>query len=269
METRQKHSLLDHPILTAIVLPVTSILGISLLTSILSSFFADAALAEINVSSVIQSVLRIFLAFLIIAVMKRGGKFRFGFSKKKLLLSFALASAGFLIAVYNIVQGILLQSPLQATAGGILSALLGGIAPGFFEEIVCRGIVLSNMMVRWRTRSNFILRSVLASGIIFGLIHLLNAIDAGIGMTIIQIGYAAGIGIFFGAVYVRTRNLWGPVFIHAAADISTYLFIRDTSAVSEAADWISGAIIAIGYTLVGLCLIRPCKHREISALWND
>ncbi|MHB8065607.1 MAG: CPBP family glutamic-type intramembrane protease [Ruminiclostridium sp.] len=59
----------------------------------------------------------------------------------------------------------------------------------------------------------------------FGLVHLLNLAksfsSADISVdTISQIFYAAFLGIFFAAIYFRTRNLWISVLFHSLFDIA-------------------------------------------------
>ena len=116
--------------------------------------------------------------------------------------------------------------------------------------------------------------SLLASSIAFGLIHLVNLFST-VGPTLIQVGYATGLGIFFGAVYLRTRNLWGPVVLHSLIDISGKLFVTEDPVAGLASlavpleQLLAGAAIFIVFTAIGLYLVRPAKHDEIKALWRE
>ena len=50
---------------------------------------------------------------------------------------------------------------------------------------------------------------MLVSGIAFGLLHAVNAIATGdIFAALVQVIYTAAIGVFDGAIFLRTRNIW-------------------------------------------------------------
>ena len=88
-------------------------------------------------------------------------------------------------------------------------------------------------------------------------------------------GYATGLGIFFGAVYLRTRNLWGPVVVHALIDISAKIFVTEDPVAGIASlavppeQMLVGIAVFIVFTAIGLYLVRPAKHEEIKALWRE
>ena len=217
----------------------------------------------------------IFLALLVILIMKHSydNQFKFGFWKKNLKPSMVFASWGFLVLLLNIIPNLFLGTPLESSYG-LLLAVTGGIAPGLYEEVTCRGVVLSNMMYQWRNAKNPIMMSLLASSIAFGLIHLVNLFST-VGPTLIQVGYATGLGIFFGAVYLRTRNLWGPVVVHALIDISAKIFVTEDPVAGIASlavppeQMLVGIAVFIVFTAIGLYLVRPAKHEEIKALWRE
>lgn len=273
-KTKEKrHIFLRHPLLVAIALPLVTVLIASFLSSLLTGWLIMGTPEWMTIGSEINAILlavfRIVIALLIILIMKlsSGHTFQFGFRRQNLKLSFGLAAFGFLMVADNLIEGAVFSGVFQSTPLGIFSAVLAGIAPGLFEEVVCRGVVLSSMMRQWHGKENYILKSVLASGIIFGLIHLMNLGSADVPSTIMQVFYAAGMGIFFGAVYARTRNLWGTVVIHAIIDISYNLVVWQENGFALQ-DLVSGIAIAVVYTAIGLYLIRPKKQGDISLLWR-
>ena len=72
------------------------------------------------------------------------------------------------------------------------------IIPAFFEELVFRGLILTNLLPFGRTFA------IIVSGIIFGAIH----------GTVSQILFATLAGIVLGWVYVETGSLWCGIFVH-------------------------------------------------------
>lgn len=272
---QKKHRFLKHPILAAFLLPVIGLLGGGIIGQIvvLSLNGFDTKAAQNTLMS--NDLPEIFLALLVILIMKHSydNQFKFGFWKKNLKPSMVFASWGFLVLLLNIIPNLFLGTPLESSYG-LLLAVTGGIAPGLYEEVTCRGVVLSNMMYQWRNAKNPIMMSLLASSIAFGLIHLVNLFST-VGPTLIQVGYATGLGIFFGAVYLRTRNLWGPVVVHALIDISAKIFVTEDPVAGIASlavppeQMLVGIAVFIVFTAIGLYLVRPAKHEEIKALWRE
>lgn len=269
----KKHWFLRYPLVPAFILPLASIIGValavSLILALLPAIFGDGIRAFREFPTVLQAVFRILLALIIILVMKKSsqGKFRFGFQKYNLWPSIALASLSLLVVLDNIVENSLAGRSLQNTFPGIVIALLAGFAPGFFEEVVCRGVVLTNMMQRWNQKNGYLMKSVLASGIAFGLVHLFNLMNGDVMGTLLQVCYASGIGIFFGAVFARTRNLWGTIILHSLVDFSEYMFLGEPE--TTVLTIVISIVITIAYTLTGLYLIRSEKQEEILALWEE
>lgn len=273
MKTEKRHWFLRRPIVPAIVLPLAGTVAVWLLTSLLAVFAARSLGAGPELLSVLpvllNDILRILFALVIVLVIKHSWRqaFPFGLRRQGFFQSLLLASWGLLICALNIIQYSLAGFPLQSAFGGMALAVLSGLAPGIFEEIVCRGAVLTNCMIQWKEKPGCILRSLLVSSIIFGLCHLIN-LGQDIAPAILQVLYAAGIGVFFGAVYLRTRSLWGPMIIHTLVDFSAYLFVDSGPAEFNAVDLVSGIVIAIVYTAIGLFLVRPGKRDEIKRLWS-
>lgn len=272
---QKKHRFLKHPILAAFLLPIIGLLGGGIIGQIvvLSLNGFDTKAAQNTLLS--NDLPEIFLALLVILIMKHSydNQFKFGFWKKNLKPSMVFASWGFLVLLLNIIPNLFLGTPLESSYS-LLLAVTGGIAPGLYEEVTCRGVVLSNMMYQWRNAKNPIMMSLLASSIAFGLIHLVNLFST-VGPTLIQVGYATGLGIFFGAVYLRTRNLWGPVVVHALIDISAKIFVTEDPVAGIASlavppeQMLVGIAVFIVFTAIGLYLVRPAKHEEIKALWRE
>lgn len=89
----------------------------------------------------------------------------------------------------------------------LLSAFLGCLLIGVLEEILLRGIVFRLVEEKLGTWI-----SMLLSAFLFGFLHIWNP-----GATVLSsVAIALEAGILLAAAYVLTRNLWFPIFIHAA-----------------------------------------------------
>ena len=185
----------------------------------------------------------------------------------------------------GIKEGLLMLLPFLVIhyAGSIVSwitlgtasvfiALLRATAPGFGEEIMFRGLGVANYMRKIQSAGQIKVIFWLSS-IVFGLIHLMNILAGGDPMAvIIQAIYATGVGMLFGAVYLRTGNLWPTILGHWSVDF--FEFVRVDLSGSGGiitgmgiGDWITitaGAFAAYW----GLRLMNPKYYDEIMEIWD-
>ena len=124
-----------------------------------------------------------------------------------IVMPVTLLVATFWIGFAGLADGRPLTPSLTSIA--LLSLLIG-----LFEELLFRGVLLhglrSRMTAGW---------AVVASAVIFGLFHAVNAvIGQDVGLTVIQMAGATGLGLFFGAVTVQARSLWPAIALHALWD---------------------------------------------------
>lgn len=120
----------------------------------------------------------------------------------------------------------LVNFPLSALISGRAAVVRPELIPLFvlkcaaiavFEEIFFRGILLPVLLERLRKAR--IVLAVLISSACFGLMHLLNLFfGAGIGDTLLQIGYTFLIGCMLAVTMVRTKSLWLCAALHAIFD---------------------------------------------------
>jgi len=98
------------------------------------------------------------------------------------------------------------------------------LAIGFFEELAFRGFVFPYIMEKRHETRNGIFWSIVISGAVFGLVHMLNLLaGASVGSVLLQIGYSFLIGAMCSVVLLRTKNIWICVALHAIYDFCGYL----------------------------------------------
>lgn len=105
-----------------------------------------------------------------------------------------------------------LQSPKY-----ILMFVLSVFLTGFSEEIVFRGVVLNVIYDCYEKKGKAaIYNTIIISSFIFSLMHLSNIFS---GVTVsgsfIQMICAFGIGCYFGAIYIRCKNIWVLILLHS------------------------------------------------------
>lgn len=148
---------------------------------------------------------------------------------------------------------------------------VGVLAVGVFEELMTRGVLLVGLRRRLPEFGVWI-----ASCVLFGLLHLLNALaGAGIGATLVQVVFAAS----FGSTLYLARRLTGtlllPVALHAVWDfgsiaLSATADVRDPSrlALVGVVGILSFLVLALGVVAGGVVAWRDDRPRRQRRRWR-
>lgn len=148
---------------------------------------------------------------------------------------------------------------------------IGVLFVGVFEELMTRGVLLVGLRRRLPEFGVWIVSCVL-----FGLLHLLNALaGAGIGPTLIQVVFAAS----FGSVLYVARRLSGglllPVLLHAFWDFGSIAVSATargdlgTMAIAGVIGIGAFAVLALGIVAGGLVSWRDDAPRRLQRRWRD
>ncbi len=90
---------------------------------------------------------------------------------------------------------------------------------GIFEEIAFRGTLFLAILEKRRDSRKRIFLTTVVSSAVFGLLHLANLLDgAGVGTTLMQVGYSFLIGGMCSIVLLKTGNLLIPILLHSVFD---------------------------------------------------
>ena len=89
------------------------------------------------------------------------------------------------------------------------------ILVAFFEELLCRGILISALkgyqISEWKAN--------IIQALLFGILHCVKYLDKGIGVALLITCYQTVIGYFFGKLYLKTKSLTPVILIHLLWDI--------------------------------------------------
>lgn len=159
-----------------------------------------------------------------------------------------------------------LQNPLH-----ILLFVLCMAAVGITEELTFRGMIAGMFYEKYGATPAGVWLSVMASSLLFGLVHITNALNgaASLSGVLIQMVGAIAMGMCFAALYFRCRNLWAVAAVHGFMDFCALL----TSGVFQEdslSDIIGGysALNLVGFTIyvvIALILLRPYYMRQITS----
>lgn len=270
MEKTVKHRFLNNALFTALIVPLAFFVlrdTIAVLTGMMFEAMGGKESFLYQINDDISRLITAGLLMLILPIFFRG-KCNFGFKGGLPKLGILLSLPALIVPVWNLLQIKLYDAPLVAGTTAVIAAIFHGIGPGVSEEVFCRGFTVSNLMRIWKDKPNRIFLSVLVSGAAFGLLHAVNVIVTGDAFAaIIQVIYTAAIGIFYGAVFIRSRNVWGVILMHTLTDVSAFIAVFDGNVSGmDIAFCVVGSLIFIA---LALYLIRPAKRAEIDALWED
>jgi hypothetical protein len=135
---------------------------------------------------------------------------------------------------------------------------------GIHEELLVRGFVLNSMLLKWKNKRNGLVFAVLGSSLIFGLMHLVNLSANNVESTLIQVLYATFIGVFFASIFIKTKNLYGLIIIHAFIDWCFYFANTcfETKVNTTKSGSISLIVGALIFALIGFFYIRKVIKNE-------
>ena len=113
-----------------------------------------------------------------------------------------------------------------------------GIEAGVAEEWLMRFCILSILLKKFKNSKNQVLWAVLLDGLIFGSIHLTNAVVQPLSATILQMINAFAAGIAFSAIYLYTGSFFVNIVYNAVYDILAFLAAGTTvMTVPRVFDW--------------------------------
>ncbi|MBA8989770.1 membrane protease YdiL (CAAX protease family) [Curtobacterium pusillum] len=148
---------------------------------------------------------------------------------------------------------------------------VGVLFVGSFEELMARGVLLVGLRRRLPEFGVWIVSCVL-----FGLLHLLNALaGAGLGATLVQVVFAASFG---STLYLARRlsgNLLLPVLLHAFWDFGS-IALSATADVHDPAKLVlvggvgllSFGVLALGIVAGGVVAWRDDRPRRLRRRWR-
>ena len=148
-------------------------------------------------------------------------------------------------------------------------AVIVGIAAGLTEEFITRGLPLGSVLSKATSRKEVMLLLLLSS-VVFGILHIGHVFINGANLleTVLQATQATGLGLFFGAVFLRTGSIIPGIIGHAIWDYCTTYTPVDinSSTVGNAGGSmnITGVIIiGAAFAVLALFLLRKSKWNEI------
>ena len=192
---------------------------------------------------------------------------KYGFGKSILVSGYLLV-----ISVFTMVYGIMsTTSHTLLPAWQILIFIVTMFLIGTTEEFAFRGVISNLIFEKYGDSPAGIWFSTIISGVIFGCMHLPNAIAPEISFVsaLVQGILASGLGMILVVIYQRTRNIWWVVFLHGLIDFAGLLpsgLFGSTTLASTINSYSGINLIALmPYAIVLLIILRKSKVNEMLA----
>lgn len=177
-----------------------------------------------------------------------------------------------LVAVNNIPWLGLLSGRVTITgsAGQIAWFLAESLAIGLFEELAFRGVVLLMLTEKRHASRADLLRGILLSSAIFGLVHLTNLLmGADPAAVLLQLGYSFLIGAMCAVVLFKTANIWLCVLIHAVYDVGGNMVGRvATGRLWDTPTVVITAILGVATAAFYILAFLRMDARETARIWR-
>lgn len=181
---------------------------------------------------------------------------------------FAKPTAACLPAFLPALAVVVNNFPILSAAGGDAYLTRPELVPlfaldawmiGVFEEIAFRGVLFPLLLENRKGTTRQIFRTTVAVSAVFGLVHLVNLIEgAGIGPTLLQVGYSFLIGGMCSIVLLKSGNLLLCILLHAVYDFCGGLY----PALGAGSWWDTPTVIwtAVLGTAVFVWMMRILMH---------
>ena len=139
---------------------------------------------------------------------------------------------------------------LSSNISLLLVFISTAVVPAFSEELLFRGVILTNLKPYGKTTA------LLASAALFALMHNNGA----------QLLYTFIAGIFIGLVYIKTRSLWGCILIHFFNNLISVIELLLDSRLGERANLpiriIELTVFTLGIVSLIILVIREKKKKR-------
>lgn len=201
------------------------IIGLFFLVSLQNKW--EIGQSEYYLWSIGAEMLGAMLTFAVISILglhKKIGLQKQGFRNGLVIGSLMLGYSIVYFIINTATYGV--QNFIMPNIVDLLLVALMMISVALFEELLFRGLLLNTFLNRFaNTKRNMIL-CVFISSVLFGSSHFINLIVRPelLVLTLCQAVYTVFAGVFFAAVYLKSKNLWSVIFYHALFDIASAAF---------------------------------------------
>lgn len=156
---------------------------------------------------------------ILIVLLLSGNKYIFNCEKESFLKSMKKGWPLYIIMLFSIIPNMalsVLEHGINKT--NLITLAFYCICIGIYEEFLCRGWLQNEFIERFGNDRKGVIKSIVISSLIFGLMHLSNMSVQSTFDTILQIINALAMGMLLGSIYYKSNNIWTVIVLHALWD---------------------------------------------------
>lgn len=135
----------------------------------------------------------------------------------------------------------------------------------FLEEIVFRGLILYAFIRVWGETVPGILKSVLASSLLFGGMHVIYILSGTpLAALPLQMVETFTLGIFLGTLVLAGSSIYSAVFFHGIVNLAAFLTLQANSLEGiPASAWIALIVLMAPLAALGIYQLRGLAPRTV------
>ncbi len=198
---------------------INILIVISIISLLVLEIFTISFHNEVIVSNMINNIISQFLATVIFILIALGIKYNLKNVMQKVPFKMLILMVPALLVSINnfpFIAYISGNSELIQPVYTVYIYLLECFSTGFFEEVLFRGFILIILLKKLPKTKKSIFLSIFISSGIFSLMHMLNIFTgSSLPNTIVQIGYSLLMGLLWASVFIKTKNIFIPITLHA------------------------------------------------------
>lgn len=142
----------------------------------------------------------------------------------------------------------------------LIEGVLYYVGVAIIEELYVRGLFLNIVdKIAHKNESHTVI-AIWVSSVVFGLGHIPCMIGMKPLVILIKVISTIGMGLYFGAIYNRTNNLWAPIILHGFIDICAMPYCFTTFSGYKTISLIGLVIIYTLLGIYGIFLMKPKKR---------
>lgn len=156
---------------------------------------------------------------ILIVLLLSGNKYIFNCEKESFLKSMKKGWPLYIIMLFSLIPSMVLsvlEHGINKT--NLITLALYCICIGIYEEFLCRGWLQNEFIERFGNDRKGVIKSIVISSLIFGLMHLSNISIQSTFDTVLQIINALAMGMLLGSIYYKSNNIWTVIVLHALWD---------------------------------------------------
>ena len=214
---------------------LTIVLAFMDISGMPSALFVNIKVLDINPIYFTLMINFIFIGIIAFFALKYlCPNWKLGFNKTGIISG--LRKYGIVGIIVGLITGIAFYIGLKFDAHpSIWKVLIEGIiyyiGVAIIEELYVRGLLL-NLIEKTSYKSKYsTLIGIIVSSVIFGIGHIFGVLGEPILIIITKVVWTIAMGMYFGAIYKKTNNLWIPILLHFIINICAlpYCFTTNTS----------------------------------------